>query len=734
MIDRSLIPPPNGAPIREKDLLGYEVHSLARQSRGPDRLSVKWGDMFLITDEAGNVTPPGTADLGLVWRDTRYLSEYELGVPGRIPTVLSSRVKNNSVCTIDLTFTGIGNESEFETHYVHMRREQTLNNGFQERIVITNFYVNTVRFTLQFRFAADFADLFEMRGMRRAERGEYFPPARIDNGMVFSYRGRDGVLMQTCLVFSPAPAALKDCHAVYELEVGAGGSVEINMNAIPIFGDEPTELPETFAHAVNRADDTYSNWLKQATKIVSDDEFLNTALRENIADFRSLMVEYGGRQVLSAGIPWYSVPFGRDAIIASLQTLSVQPQIAVDTLRFLAAYQGRAENPWTEEQPGKIIHEMRFGEAARCNEIPHTPYYGTVDATPLFIVLLHETFHWLGDSALLTELLPAAEAAMNWIDRYGDMDGDGFIEYEKRSPRGLVNQGWKDSFDSVVFQDGKLAHGPIALVEPQGYVYDAKFRLADLYYQVGRISEADQLMQEAQWLRNHIDAAFWNEESGYYVMALDGEKRQVTTLSSNPGHLLWSRVPSMDRAKRVRDVLMADKMFSGWGIRTLGHGQKPYNPISYHNGTVWPHDNSIIAQGFCHYGLKESASRVFSALYDAGLHFRRYRLPELFCGISRRESDYPVLYPVACSPQAWASGAYFQMLHGLLGLQPNAVQNELRIHDPHLPAWLERIDYLDLKVGATRVTMRFSRHAGRTSAHLLRVSEGPLRVSITFGT
>lgn len=735
MITRPAIPPPLGEPIAERELLGYEVRSLSRQSRGPDRLSIKSGDMFLITDDAGNVTPPGTADLGLVWRDSRFLSEYELGVPGRIPTVLSSRVKHNAISMVDLTFTGVGNEAEFETHYVHLRREQLLANGLQERITITNFYLETIRFPLQIRFAADYADLFEMRGMQRARRGDYYQPFRVENGTVFSYRGTDGILRQTAMLFSPLPAEIHDCHVLYDFEIAPGERVEIGVQAFTLFSDETPATSVTFHEATKDTNATYHDWLEGATRVSSSDEFLNVALKQNTTDFLSLMVEYGGRRVVSAGIPWYSVPFGRDAIIASLQTLMLKPQIAIDTLRFLAAYQGRERNDWTEEEPGKIMHEVRFGEAARCNEIPHTPYYGTVDATPLFIILLHETFRWTGDRALLDELLPAAEAAMTWIDEHGDMDGDGFVEYQRRNEqRGLVNQGWKDSFDSVIHPDGRLAKGPIALVEVQGYVYDAKFRLADLYTIVGRDEEAGRLMQEAQFLRNQIDAAFWLPEIGYYAEALDGEKRPVATITSNPGHLLWSRVPDMARARRMREVILGDDMFSGWGVRTLAKRQTPYNPISYHNGTVWPHDNALISVGFAYYGLKDAAARIFSALYDAGLHFKNYRLPELFCGMARREADYPILYPVACNPQAWASGAYFHMLQGLLGFRPNADERKLRIHDPYLPHWLERIDLHDMQVADASVSLRFSRHAGRSSAHLLGMSNGTLNVSINFAT
>ena len=733
MMEESPLSSPPEATVSERELLGYEVRSLSQRSHGPERRAIQSDGMFLITDEAGNVTPSGATDLGLVWRDTRFLSEYELGVPGKMPSVLSSRVKNNSLSLIDLTFTGIGNEHEFETHYVHIRREQILSGGLQERITVRNFYLESVRFTLQLRFGADYADLFEMRGMARQERGTYYLPTVAGAGSVFAYRGRDSLLRQTELRCSPAPVRVHDCHLLYELAIEPGQSVELKIQVIPSFEGEPAAPRESFEDAVASMENRYDSWSRAATSIEPDDEFLRSALTQNVTDFRSLLVHHEEQKIIAAGIPWYAVPFGRDGIIAALQTLTVQPEVAVHTLRFLAATQGVAYHEWTEEQPGKIMHELRSGEMARCGEVPHTPYYGTVDATPLFIILLHETFNWMGDVSFLEEMLPAAEAALGWIDRDGDADGDGFLEYERRCSRGLVNQGWKDSFDAIIFPDGRLAEGPIALVEVQGYVYDAKFRMADIYYRLGRTREANDLMQEAQWLRTRIDDDFWVPDTGYYALALDGEKCQVPTISSNPGHLLWSRVPSRRVAQRVRDVLMREDMFSGWGIRTLGRDQLCFNPISYHNGTIWPHDNALIAQGLCHYGFKSAAERVFEGLFEAGLHFRGNRLPELFCGMTRATNDFPVLYPVACDPQAWASGAYFQILHGLLGLQPDANRNELRINEPHVPRRLSRITYRNLRMKHSRISLEFTRSAGRTAAHVLQVADGPLKVNIAYG-
>jgi len=390
-------------------------------------------------------------------------------------------------------------------------------------------------------------------------------------------------------------------------------------------------------------------------------------------------------------------------------------------------------DPFTEEQPGRILHELRRGEMARAGEIPHVPYFGTVDATPLWLVLLHETWRWTGDDALVRELLPHAERALDWIERYGDLDGDGFVEYARTSPKGLVNQGWKDSGDGVPLPEGGAPEPPIALVEVQGYCLDARRRMARLYRQLGRREDAARCAIAAQKLARRLDEAFWMEKAGTYALALDGEKRQVQSVGSNAGHLLFSRAVPEEHARRVARVLMSPESFSGFGIRTLARGQRPYNPLSYHNGTIWPHDNSLIAMGLSNYGMQKIAAQVLSGAYDACRQFRHYRLPELYCGMGRGEGDLVVSYPVSCSPQAWASGAFFLMLRGCLGLYPDAPRRRLKIVNPHLPPGLQRLTLERLRVGDTRITVDFTCSGESCFASVRDVEGGPLAIRIEVG-
>ncbi|MGH7528462.1 MAG: amylo-alpha-1,6-glucosidase, partial [Gemmatimonadales bacterium] len=479
-----------------------------------------------------------------------------------------------------------------------------------------------------------------------------------------------------------------------------------------------------------RLEEGYERWTGDCSGWQTDVAAFNAMLASAVEDLRALYVRADGAHVIAAGIPWYSTIFGRDSIIASLQTLPVNPSIATDTLRFLAARQGRRDREFTEEQPGKIMHELRRGEMARSGEIPHIPYYGTVDATPLWLVLLHETWRWTGDEGLVRELLPHAERALSWIDRRGDLDGDGFVEYLGRSEKGLTNQAWKDSGDGVPYPDGALPRAPIAAVEVQGYVQDAKVRMAALYEAVGRRDRAERLRREAERLRAAIAERFWLEEAGTFALALDGDKRVVPTVTSNAGHLLWSRVPTATHADRLVQRLLQPDMFSGWGIRTLSAAHPVYNPMSYHNGSVWPHDNAMVALGFGFYGWRREAGQVLQALYEACAQMDSSRLPELFCGMPRVQGMRPVLYPVSCSPQAWASGAFFMLLQGALGIFPEAPAGVFHVRDPVLPPFIRDLTLSNLRIGRSRVSLQFRRHRDRTLVNLLEVEGAPLQVQI----
>ncbi|HJV03651.1 MAG TPA: amylo-alpha-1,6-glucosidase [Actinomycetota bacterium] len=436
-----------------------------------------------------------------------------------------------------------------------------------------------------------------------------------------------------------------------------------------------------------------------------------------------------GLEYIDASIPWYSALFGRDALIAAYQALGVLPELAWTTLKGLADRQGTEVDDWREEEPGKILHELRVGEAARTGEIPHTPYYGSIDATPLWLSVLHAAFRWTGDLDAVRDLWPNVLEAVRWIDEFGDRDGDGYVEYQRRSPKGLRNQGWKDSDGAVVHPDGTPVEPPIALVEVQGYVYQAKSNAARLARAIGEEDLAERLEKEAAELRDRFNRDFWLEDLGYYAFALDGRKRPVATVTSNPGHCLWSRIVDPDKAERVVQRLLSPRLSSGWGIRTVAAGQGAYDPIGYHTGSVWPHDNALIAHGMKRYGFEREARQVLDQLAAAGAYFPYSRFPELFCGFSTEEVPVPVQYPVACRPQAWASGAPLLMLRSYGGLSARAAEGRLDIERPRLPAWLGRVEVQGMRVGGSRLDLVFTNNQGVTATQVPR-KEGRLDVLI----
>jgi glycogen debranching enzyme len=479
----------------------------------------------------------------------------------------------------------------------------------------------------------------------------------------------------------------------------------------------PTHVPSD-PEAMHRA------WHATSTLVSSSHVGAERAFRRGMSDLR-LLVDPGpadGERYIAAGIPWYDTLFGRDSLITALQLLSIRPQVASDTLSVLARLQSTTSDDWRDAEPGKILHELRTGEMALAHEIPHTPYYGSVDSTPLFLVLLAEYERWTADLALVDRMWPAALAALDWIDRSGDQDGDGFVEYHRRSEQGLRNQGWKDSADAIRWADGRLADGPIALAEVQGYVYQARRGMARLARRRGETALAERLDGAAATLQARFDEAFWLPGPGTYAVALDGDKRAVDSVTSNAGHVLWSGLASVEHAPGVAASLTSPDMFSGWGIRTLSSSMAGYNPISYHIGSVWPHDNAICATGLWRYGFHEEASRVAGALLEATQYFRDARLPELFCGFDRASSPYPVPYPVACSPQAWASGATFQLVEAMLGLAPDAANHELQLRNPMLPSWLPDVRLENLVVGDAVVDLLVRRSDGSTGVEVLRRS------------
>jgi glycogen debranching enzyme len=532
---------------------------------------------------------------------------------------------------------------------------------------------------------------------------------------------------------NPAPMGIRQCTGHWELRLEPLRKSTLEVTVTPWVESKLSRARVyDFESQLRSRRAAFHEFDGASTSFISSNSVFDQLLNNAMSDFHALRIPIGSEHVIAAGIPWFATVFGRDSIIAAYQTLSLNPELAKDTLRVLARHQSTEVDDWRDAQPGKILHEWREGEMTRCGEVPFGPYYGSVDATPLWLILLSETFNWCADEALVREMLPHAYRALDWIDQYGDLDGDGFTEYERRSPRGLANQGWKDSWDANMHRDGQVAAPPIALCEVQGYVYDAKYRMASLLRTFGDSGRAERCRREANELAKRFEKAFWNPQLGFYVMALDGKKQPLDVISSNPGHLLWSRIVSRERARVVTERMMREDMFSGWGWRTMSREEQIYNPLSYHRGSVWPHDNSLIAHGMALNEFREPALRVLTALFQAALEFRDYRLPELFCGVQRRPYDEPVHYPVSCSPQAWASGAMFLILTSVLGVRPSAQRKELNIINPQLPDWLAYLHIRNLKVGNSRVGLDFTRRDHRTFCNVVNIAGDKLLVNVAF--
>ena len=719
------------------DAVGYATLPCDHETPVADALALKQDRVFLLTDRSGNIAPAGRCSLGLFEDDTRILSHYELRGAGTRPVRLSAQVIHPFTARIDLAVNdhAFGGDSWDPKHAIHLERELIVDDALIERLTLTNFLMRPIDYWVELVVGCDFADIFELRGWKREARGQFFRPTVDDRTIRFAYRGRDDTMIHSAVCFHERPHDIGPRGARWSFQLMPGVPVRLEWEVQSNHRQASAVAGVNFERRRERLTGVYDGWRADCSRWTSDVEVFDATLSRAVDDLRSLYITAGGGGAISAGIPWYSTVFGRDSIITSIETLPLNPMIAVDTLRYLARWQGARENSYTEEQPGRIMHELRRGELARSGEIPHVPYYGTIDATPLWLVLLHETWRWTGDLDLVQELLPNARRALDWIDRYGDLDGDGLVEYSRTSARGLVNQGWKDSGDGVPFPDGRLPDPPIALIEVQGYVYDAKVRAAELFDRAGDADTAIRLRIEAERLRAQVIDRFWLDDLGTFALALDGHKRPMPTVTSNAGHALWSRLPDAARAAQIGKTLLAQDMSCGWGIRTLSARHPVFNPMSYHNGSVWPHDNALIVMGLSYYGLAADALPVIAATQDAAAVADMERLPELYCGISRDGAAAPVSYPVSCSPQAWASGALFLMLQGVLGIFPDAPRHVLHVRNPVLPAHLQELTITNLAVGRGRVSLHFARHATRTLVNVLAIeSEAPsLQVRIELG-
>jgi glycogen debranching enzyme len=622
---------------------------------------IKHDRAFFLSNRFGDVPQDNQAALGLYYRDTRFLSRLELSLDDLSPLLLHSSTERNYAQTVELAFpVTVADPQGFEyQENLSVSRTRVLAESLLEQIEVSNYGSVPRSLRLRVQFDADFLDVFEVRGLVRThiQPGQLQTPQVGHNSVTFAYRGADGVERTTMIRFSPAPAELDDSEALFELDLSPGEKNGLIIEIAPEVGAQ-VHPRRAYREARQDLEQQYASWRRRCTRFKTSNTQLSRFLDRAILDLRMLLSQDDqGEQFIDAGVPWFSALFGRDSLLTAYQCLGVSPALAWSVLRGLAARQGTREDEWRDEEPGKILHELRVGELAGAGEIPHTPYFGSIDSTPLWLVVLTYAYSWTADLEAVRALWPNALAALEWIDRYGDFDGDGYVEYRKRSARGLDNQGWKDSWNAVVHPHGSLAEPPIALAEVQGYVYQAKSRLARVARDLGEDELATRLDREAAELKERFNRDFWMDREGFFALALDGRKAQVRTITSNPGHCLWSGIVDEEKATRVARRLLSPALSSGWGIRTMAAKQAPFDPLGYHTGTVWPHDNSLIAHGLKLYGFDAEAMRIIDQLSLAGAYFPLGRYPELFCGFSREDVPMPVEYPVACRPQAWATGA-----------------------------------------------------------------------------
>ena len=708
--------------------------------RSQPTLTVKNDDVFLVTDTLGNISgclvDDRTASMGLFCRDTRFLSRLELQIEGHSPVLLSSTSDKGFLLSVLCTNPSI--EDRLKADTLGIRREIVVNGALFEELEVSNYSTSPVRFEMSLSFDADFVDLFEIRGFNREQRGkllrlvsEEAVPERATKQLTLAYQGLDGSLMESRIQFQHCqPDCFKGYTAVWQLELGSHETQKLGYCLKMLTDNQSTSIinaPVTLVQARAAELSEEQNWCQQITRIRTDKATVNRVIERAEQDLYLLRQSFGKRKTVSAGVPWFSTLFGRDTIIAASQTLMLNSTLARETLTLLATYQGKIEDEWREEEPGKILHELRLGEMARCQEIPHTPYYGTIDATPLWLMLYAEYYAWTCDHETLELLWSNALAAMDWIDR--NCQETGYLSYARKSRRGLVNQGWKDSGDCIVNRKGQLATGPIALSEVQAYVYAAKVRLSEIARMKKRLDLAERWQEEARKLRVRFNQDFWMEDQDYCALALDGEGKPVDSITSDPGQCLHLGILTPEKAYSVAERLRAPDMFNGWGIRTLSSLSPAYNPMGYHIGSVWPHDNSLIAMGLRSLGLVDQALEVFQGLLDMTLQQPYQRPPELFCGYERNGDSAPVQYPVACTPQAWATGSIFQLLQMMVNLVPDAPNNCLRIIDPALPESINQLSLHNLRVGPTLLDLEFERSGNSTACRVAK-KRGNLRVVI----
>ena len=708
---------------RDDVLIGEHYYILASSVAADlPKLVLKHDDAFLVADRRGDF-PNVPGEFGFYVGDTRFLSLLELRLHGLRGIALNAGVSDDALeAAIDLT----NPDMPLQPHLVLPGRSMRLARRLTifgpqlyHWLAVESFVQERHDLALTLSFAADFVDVFEVRGHPRPQRGEMLPREGDARVVRLGYRGLDGLRRTSTLVFDPPPDRLDATGADYHLPLGPGDRFELSL--VVTANLEPDAAPRTltFFDAAQRRRAPVERLSQEATRVRTNHDLFDHWLQRSRHDLHLLLTETADGFVPYAGIPWYVAPFGRDALITALQLLPFEPEIARGTLRYLARLQGTVDDAFTDQEPGKILHEYRRGEMATCREIPFIPYYGSVDATPLFVMLASAYLKWTDDVDFPREMWPAVERALAWMWAMGEAQGRGFLAYARRSPVGLPNQGWKDSHDSVMYADGRLAEPPIALAEVQGYQYAALLGAAAMAEALGRDAEVPALRARARRLQERFEADFWLPDEAFYALALDRDGAPCRVISSNPGHLLWTRIVSDSRAQIVARRLLQDDMFTGWGLRTLSSRERAYNPMSYHNGSVWPHDTALAAVGMREYGMNAQFLTLATGLFEAVLQFDDMRMPELFCGFPRVAGYAPTRYPVACSPQAWASGVVFQLIGAMLGLRPEAADNQITLARPTLPGWLTWIEIRGLRVSKSRLGMRVLQGSDGAAVELL---------------
>ena len=711
---------PNGGLSEDNPPFYLPVNAIASSQR-PRVL--KQGTAFAVLDDFGNAQAMGPAAQGLFFQDTRYLAQLLLTINGVRPLLLSSFVpEDDSAISADLTNPTLECQdgTDIPKNTIHILSTTVVGDDVLfQTLAIRNFGLSEARFDLEVHFGADFADIFEVRGTTRIRRGQLLPDEKVHDGVVLAYLGLDSILRRTHLCFDPPPAMPTARRAVWPVVLGASEELTIHISV-------RCEHTGRAVQAQSRIDciagASLHRQLRQAevAKISTSNERFNAWINRSRSDLEMLVTTTPQGLYAYAGIPWFSTEFGRDGIVTALLCLWIDPTLAAGTLRFLAATQATTTDPAADAEPGKILHETRRGEMAILGEVPFARYYGGVDSTPLFVVLAVAYFQRTADLALILEIWPAIEAAVNWMLRNGRADGNGFLEYDRKSINGLVNQGWKDSADAIFHADGTLAEAPIALAEVQAYAHSAYLGAAGLAATLGKASLAVRLTQASERLKRNFEPAFWMEDLGTYAIAIDAHNQPCRVASSNACQVLLGGLATEAHAARVAERLLSPAAFSSWGIRTIEQSEIRYNPMSYHNGSVWPHDNALIAMGFANYGLRNPLMRVMTALFEASLYSADRRLPELFCGFERRPGSSPTAYPVACIPQAWSAAAVFGLMGAIIGISFDPGARQIRFKRPALPVWMEECRITDLRLGDAEVDLTLSRRGNDVALHVVR--------------